>query len=260
MFWKLCKHELKCSYRNFLILYAILIATALLFNPQRQGLITNIAAFGFMTMSSITFIMCLVVVIRNYNNSMFSRNSYLTHTLPVTSTQLLITKIVSAVFWIVVTLAVLAFAIFVIALRVSGFNWTMLIDGLHGCFDYLLDANTLLYLLYILVGTAESVTLVYFVMNITHTTYIPRYRAAIAIVLYVLISLIISYVFDQILLSPLHVTSDAIDSVVIRLLIGYESGYEQSASIGILIGKSCLLLMLYFFGSKYLLDHKLEVE
>jgi len=44
MFWKLCKHELKCSYRSFLVLYAIVMVAALLMNPRNEGMITNIAA------------------------------------------------------------------------------------------------------------------------------------------------------------------------------------------------------------------------
>ena len=34
MFWKLCKHELKCSYRGFLILYAITLLLAVMINPS----------------------------------------------------------------------------------------------------------------------------------------------------------------------------------------------------------------------------------
>lgn len=39
MFWKLCKHELKCSYRSFLVLYAIVVAAALVMNPNNDGML-----------------------------------------------------------------------------------------------------------------------------------------------------------------------------------------------------------------------------
>ena len=117
MFWKLCKHELKCSYRSFLVLYAIVMVAALLMNPRNEGMITNIAAIVYIIMSVVMFIMCVVVIIKNYSNSMFSRNSYLTHTLPVTSTQLLLTKILSAVFWIIVSVFVLFLSMLIIGLR-----------------------------------------------------------------------------------------------------------------------------------------------
>lgn len=134
MFWKLCKHELKCSYRSFLVLYAIVMVAALLMNPRNEGMITNIAAIVYIIMSVVMFIMCVVVIIKNYSNSMFSRNSYLTHTLPVTSTQLLLTKILSAVFWIIVSVFVLFLSMLIIGLRVSGFDF----------FSYYRDAAAIL--------------------------------------------------------------------------------------------------------------------
>lgn len=223
MFWKLCKHELKCSYRSFLVLYAIVMVAALLMNPRNEGMITNIAAIVYIIMSVVMFIMCVVVIIKNYSNSMFSRNSYLTHTLPVTSTQLLLTKILSAVFWIIVSVFVL-------------------------------------FLSMLIIGTAESVALVYLVMNITHTTYVPRYRTAVAILLYILISWILSFVFDRILLAPFHLASDDFAGTIMGMFMGMQVEYQFMAGVGIMIVKSLLLLSLFFFGSKYILDHKLEIE
>ena len=150
MFWKLCKHELKCSYRSFLVLYAIVVAAALVMNPNNDGMLTNLAAFVYVVMCTIMFIMCVVVVIKNYSNSMFSRNSYLTHTLPVTSTQLLLTKILSAVFWILVSLLVLFISMLIIGLRVTGFDFAMIGAGLQELFSTVFAIDTLLYLFYII--------------------------------------------------------------------------------------------------------------
>ena len=253
MFWKLCKHELKCSYRSFLVLYAIVMVAALLMNPRNEGMITNIAAIVYIIMSVVMFIMCVVVIIKNYSNSMFSRNSYLTHTLPVTSTQLLLTKILSAVFWIIVSVFVLFLSMLIIGLRVSGFDFSAITETLQQFFSTVIAVDSLLYLFYMIVGTAESVALVYLVMNITHTTYVPRYRTAVAILLYILISWILSFVFDRILLAPFHLASDDFAGTIMGMFMGMQVEY-------IMIVKSLLLLSLFFFGSKYILDHKLEIE
>ena len=168
------------------------MVAALLMNPRNEGMITNIAAIVYIIMSVVMFIMCVVVIIKNYSNSMFSRNSYLTHTLPVTSTQLLLTKILSAVFWIIVSVFVLFLSMLIIGLRVSGFDFSAITETLQQFFSTVIAVDSLLYLFYMIVGTAESVALVYLVMNITHTTYVPRYRTAVAILLYILISWILS--------------------------------------------------------------------
>ena len=260
MFWKLCKHELKCSYRSFLVLYAIVMVAALLMNPRNEGMITNIAAIVYIIMSVVMFIMCVVVIIKNYSNSMFSRNSYLTHTLPVTSTQLLLTKILSAVFWIIVSVFVLFLSMLIIGLRVSGFDFSAITETLQQFFSTVIAVDSLLYLFYMIVGTAESVALVYLVMNITHTTYVPRYRTAVAILLYILISWILSFVFDRILLAPFHHASDDFAGTIMGMFMGMQVEYQFMAGVGIMIVKSLLLLSLFFFGSKYILDHKLEIE
>ncbi|MDB3324175.1 hypothetical protein C4181_13815 [Clostridioides difficile] len=261
MFWKLCKHELKCSYRSFLVLYAIVMVAALLMNPRNEGMITNIAAIVYIIMSVVMFIMCVVVIIKNYSNSMFSRNSYLTHTLPVTSTQLLLTKILSAVFWIIVSVFVLFLSMLIIGLRVSGFDFSAITETLQQFFSTVIAVDSLLYLFYMIVGTAESVALVYLVMNITHTTYVPRYRTAVAILLYILISWILSFVFDRILLAPFHLASDDFAGTIMGMFMGMQVEYQFMAGVGIMIVKSLLLLSLFFFfGSKYILDHKLEIE
>lgn len=261
MFWKLCKHELKCSYRSFLVLYAIVMVAALLMNPRNEGMITNIAAIVYIIMSVVMFIMCVVVIIKNYSNSMFSRNSYLTHTLPVTSTQLLLTKILSAVFWIIVSVFVLFLSMLIIGLRVSGFDISAITETLQQFFSTVIAVDSLLYLFYMIVGTAESVALVYLVMNITHTTYVPRYRTAVAILLYILISWILSFVFDRILLAPFHLASDDFAGTIMGMFMGMQVEYQFMAGVGIMIVKSLLLLSLFFFfGSKYILDHKLEIE
>lgn len=261
MFWKLCKHELKCSYRSFLVLYAIVMVAALLMNPRNEGMITNIAAIVYIIMSVVMFIMCVVVIIKNYSNSMFSRNSYLTHTLPVTSTQLLLTKILSAVFWIIVSVFVLFLSMLIIGLRVSGFDFSAITETLQQFFSTVIAVDSLLYLFYMIVGTAESVALVYLVMNITHTTYVPRYRTAVAILLYILISWILSFVFDRILLAPFRLASDDFAGTIMGMFMGMQVEYQFMAGVGIMIVKSLLLLSLFFFfGSKYILDHKLEIE
>lgn len=44
------------------------------------------------------------------------------------------------------------------------------------------------------------------------------------------------------------------------MFMGMQVEYQFMAGVGIMIVKSLLLLSLFFFGSKYILDHKLEIE
>lgn len=58
----------------FLFYMPFVMVAALLMNPRNEGMITNIAAIVYIIMSVVMFIMCVVVIIKNYSNSMFSRN------------------------------------------------------------------------------------------------------------------------------------------------------------------------------------------
>lgn len=106
MFGKLLKHELRHTARyHFAILAVSLIASAvmgisLLFDTQ------GLFSLAIMPLALIAFaviIVSLVSVIRNFYDTIFSRQGYLTMTLPVKGSQLLISKVIISFFWIVVS-------------------------------------------------------------------------------------------------------------------------------------------------------------
>lgn len=258
MFWKLCKHELKCSYRNFLFLYVAIMVAALLINPNNVGVLSTVASIIYGVMVFVLFIMCFVVIIRNYSNSMFSRNAYLTHTLPVSSTQLLLTKIIGAAFWSILSMFVFLISTFLLALRISGFDLSLISDLFNALIHTLSNWDTILGLLILFISTLEGVALIYLVMNITHTTHIQRFRPAIAVLLYILISWAVSFI-SGLVLAPMNANSVDISSMIVLSLVGgYSNGYETGSMI-ILI-QSIILSVAYFFASKYIIDHKLEIE
>lgn len=59
---------------------------------------------------------------------------------------------------------------------------------------------------------------------------------------------------------PLHLASDDFAGTIMGMFMGMQVEYQFMAGVGIMIVKSLLLLSLFFFGSKYILDHKLEIE
>lgn len=253
MFLKLCKHELKCSYRNFLFLYAVLLIAALFFNPNGNNMLTTFVMILYSVILMVIFVMCIVVIIRNYNNSMFSRNAYLTHTLPVTTTELLLTKILSAALWSVVSIFVVFLSSILMVLRMSGFDFSIIGTGFSNFFNspYLMDM--FMFLLYGLFSIINTVTLIYLVMNITHTTHIQRFRPAIAFILYILIDWILTFVLGK-FLNVFHISYNA------GILISGTSAISGINYMFIMLIISVLLTTLYFFASKYILDKKLEIE
>lgn len=261
MFLKLCKHELKCSYRNFLFLYAILLIVSLCFNPNGNNMLSTFAMFLYIIIIIVLFVMCIVVIIRNYNNSMFSRNAYLTHTLPVSTTELLLTKILSAALWSVISIFVVFISFILMVLRINGFDFSVLADGMNEFFRLPYSMDIAMFLLYSLFSLLNTVTLIYLVMNITHTTHIQRFRPAIAFALYLLIGWVVSFIIN-IVSDFFHLSNLAIFSLNANLIMANTNtiAINNTSYILIMLIISVVLTIIYFFASKYILDHKLEIE
>ncbi len=106
MFGKLLKHELRHTARyHFSIIIASVIATVIM------GVSLIIDAESLMSMAMIplvivaltVIIISLVSVIKNFYETVFSRQGYLTMTLPVKGSQLLSSKVIISFFWIIVS-------------------------------------------------------------------------------------------------------------------------------------------------------------
>lgn len=256
MFWKLFKFELNSAYRSFALFYVILLISAVFIGfstslPQSNislfiQLFIGMSAFLYGAMLFAINILTMVFVVRGYDQSMYRQSAYLTHTLPVSSKQLMLVKILSAVFWIFATVLVELISGGVIVLAAGHFEaifqffqivarlWTE-IPHKGEFFTVLFEG---------LVTLFESISLLYFVVNFVHSSYVQRGRIAIAIGLFVVVeileSLFLSWFNGYVLVSVLDLSGVAVNlSVALFYLI---------------------MLAIWYFGSVYLLKNKLEVE
>lgn len=122
MFGKLLKHELRHTARyHFIILGISLVASAvmgfsLLFDTQGMF---SLAILPLALIAFAVIIVSLVSVIRNFYDTIFSRQGYLTMTLPVKGSQLLISKVLVSFFWICVSYVAAFLPFFFIFLHVK---------------------------------------------------------------------------------------------------------------------------------------------
>lgn len=106
MFGKLLKHELKHTARyHFAIILVSVIATvfmgvSLIFESEA---LMSMAMFPLILVAAAVVIVSLVSIIKNFYETIFSRQGYLTMTLPVKGSQLLISKVLISFFWIIVS-------------------------------------------------------------------------------------------------------------------------------------------------------------
>lgn len=259
MFWKLCKLELKYSWRSFLLMYVVLILCSFLINVSTagnsdfmnflQGLLIIIFAGTIFAIS----ILVIVNVVRNFAKSMFGRESYLTHTLPVSSTQLLISKTVIAIFWSFVSGFVIMCSGVIFALRVVGSlpsidDWIYLFQHIE-----IFNLEFFVNICYLLFAYMHVILQLFFVMTLVHTAYIHKHRVAFGVIIYLLINFVQSFILEVIL----QVTTDYYSITFFSRSYAVNG---SSTNIWLSLAISLILCCLYFFGTRYLLDRKLEVE
>lgn len=250
MFWKLWKYELKCSYRSYLFTYAILLLSALFFSTRSSDIIMMIVSLLFTIMLFVVFILTFVMIIRTYQQSMFTKAGYLTMTLPASSKMILLVKILNSALWFILSMIVIVLAGVLLAYKAGGFTLSELFDAFGEVFQQM-DFNFLMNIIMVLIGTIESVAMVYFVMNVTHTNYIRRHRGIIAVLLFFAITIVISLFNNYVI---------GIDSVSVLFGGGEMNIVSSNASQYISMVEDAILMVAFYFGSVYILDHKLELE
>lgn len=141
----------------------------------------SILIITIMTMAII--ISTAINIALNYRNSMFKRPGYLTLTLPVTTHQLILSKVLADILWILIagfvlmlgyTLMVLVAGILVGMNLPSWSDWMQLFSQLH--IDLSDLVRVFLSLALIFSGMAEIILYVYMVITLPQTKFTPRHK------------------------------------------------------------------------------------
>ncbi len=105
MLGKLLKYEIKSSARNFILLYIGLIAVTIMqvylnkYNYFDIELLEFIVAFSLGGLSIFIFISTLVCIHNRFKKNLFTDEGYLMFTLPVKTSQLINSKLITALIW-----------------------------------------------------------------------------------------------------------------------------------------------------------------
>lgn len=252
---KLMKFELKCTYRSFGLVYAVILAASFFLTPNSDGsqaamILSLIYGIAIGTL----VVMIFVTVIRNYYTSMFQKQGYLTQTLPVKSYELITSKLVIAYFWIVVSILVIILSTFIIAFQADNANFNDILEILRQLLKASMDRDFWLIIGYCIVTPIESILLFYLTMTAVHTKFVRKHRVLFGIALYFVISYAVSFVTNTVL----SISTGTLDTIYIQSPSVLQIHTE--AQTWLLLGVSAILAAVYFIGTCYILDHKLEIE
>lgn len=267
---KLLKHEFKVNRSAFLSFYAAVLVLSLLLRLTNftnigddtagivVGLLMMIYVFGIIG----CYVYVMVAIVRAFNKSMFKKQGYLTLTLPVSTSKLVLSKLLMAAFWIIIS-TIVVFISFVI--MIPDFTGAMSEMG-EFLVRYGFDLTLWLTLLLLLFSLFEAILLFFFCCTFVNTKYVKGHRLIIGIGVYMVIYFITSLVQNVFLNNN---TIDALNAVSLTSTYNVDSYLNETAIAvndvltsyivpGIVF--ALIVSVLCFFGIKYLVDKKIELD
>ena len=107
MLGKLIKHDIRSTWRDFAGIYLTIllgmIFLPLLLNFVNRAITNIIAGFLVMGIMVSTIVIMIIMLFKIFNTNIFSNEGYLTMTLPVRGSELVVSKLVVSTMWIVLT-------------------------------------------------------------------------------------------------------------------------------------------------------------
>ena len=261
MLISLIKNDLKSSYRELFPLYLGLIVFAVLsaisINYQ-SGWFILVTIMPFVGLFVATIVILIITIIKLFTERLYSHEGYLTFTLPVSTLDIFLSKIITIIIWVTITILVYLLAVVIFGGILALMNWS---DFNISFNDFLIDlrsiswSDVLMEALRVLaisipqfiVSIAYASALILLVIVFVNTSFISQHKLVIAIVLYLVVSFILglprTYVFGN------WLTTTSIQSVNIEWV-----NYSISIIYNLLITIGLIA------GSVWLNDHKLELE
>lgn len=249
------KYEFIHSMRSFFISFCVFWGACILLPFFSEGLIPDIPvlsflmAFGFTVLVMGITIALFVSIFSNYYQSMFKRPGYLTLTLPVSSTKLIISKLIVSFLWLIIGGIVLLFGVFLMgivgALLQNNLSIIDLFRGIPYVFKSLLRAISydfpgfLNNLILLIIQVYFLIISIYFSLTIAHTKLCRHHRLLVGICIWIAIEVLFSWL--QMGLAIIGITSDGSGMIIYNLI-------------------TLLMSLAFTMLTIYTIDNQIEIE
>lgn len=285
MFGKCLKHEFRATTRQLIPLFIALLGVGLLggifmifwIRSLASGMETPFAAFGALFAALLGMalfglivavdVVVFVMIIRRFYTSFFTDEGYLTFTLPVTTTQHVLSKFVVAAVWQTVSgiIALTSVGLVLLgALIGSGFSqeimealstaWNEILlsfsqtIALFNFGDAVLPTMTVLYVLIMIVTVASAFFLLYFSISLG-CMLAKKHRVLAGILSYYIVSGIFSAILGgmQTVMQIVTISSQNLGTMLI-------------VQLAIMLVVTIVQLVVCYIGTKWILSKKLNLD
>lgn len=253
---KLMKYEFIHSMRSFMISFCVFLGACILLPFFSEGIIPDIPfltfamAFGFTVLIMGICIALFVSIFTRYYHSMFKRPAYLNLTLPVSSLQLIISKIVVTFLWFIIASFVLGVGVLLMGLvseMISG-NASDFFKGLPEFLKVITDyiwnhpAEILETIITMFIEVYSLVIFIYFSLTVVHTKLCRHHRIALGVCLWIVLGIAYSYLLN----------------FVVGFGIGMVNFGNGVTTLYYVVSLICSFLLTIL--TAYVLDHHIEIE
>ncbi len=198
---KLMKFEFKQNTLSYLGLFLIFLSLAfvvpVVHREMNAALLSILLQTLFVVLAAVIVIGIFVNAGRTYVNSMFKRPGYLTMTLPVNSHQLILSKIIPGMIWMILSLVVVVAGVFIFVFTsFDDVTISMLMDTFGDMFNLwgqmLMEYSfeCILYVVGLFGGLTKIMVTLFMCLTIAHTSWIKNHRIAVAVALFAGIQLL----------------------------------------------------------------------
>lgn len=257
MFSKLLKYEFQSIGKWYLLTNLVMIIASTLlgfavkptieqYSPSSDTYVRNDPYSLFLVVITLILIglvffsifATLFIIVRRFYTNVYGKQGYLTLTLPVSSYQIIFSKLLAAVIWQIFNYAIIGFSIILFLTTALGLGKTLSVLPQVIEFLKLDHSDILLYLFSNLLGLFSSVLVIYLAISIGQL-FSDR-RGLLAFVFY----LLINFVF-----------------FIIGLLIGYHQ-FDDNFTHTLLVGliTDIVISIISYFATNYIMTHKLNIQ
>lgn len=275
MLGKLLKNEFKQSARSVMTIYACAAATVLVMVFALLTKITWLSVLGSVVLyfvGILAVVLTLVFVIKNFYDSLYSNQGYLSFTLPVKCSSLLLSKVLASFVWIIASFVVLSLVYLVIYLNAramaaqSGEQIGSLFQTLKesGLLELLPSAGMIvkfivLVVVLVLLAILTFVGFVYFAVTLANTRPLQKHPKLFGFLIFFASYVVTNSIGAKLTYSlPLSValTADG-------LKLAFTSMNASDAAFSFGLGGTLFMALValgMLFATGYIMEHKVNIK
>lgn len=255
---KLMKYEFIHSVRSFMISFCVFLGACILLPFFSEGIMPDIPILNFIFVFGFTVLIMgislamFISIFTRYYHSMFKKPAYLTLTLPVSSTQLIISKILVTFLWLFIAGFILFAGMMLmgfVSVLLSG-NTSLYFKGLPEFLQMVTNyiwthpVEILNTVITMFIEIYSLIIFVYFSLTVVHTRLCRHHRVAFGICLWIVLTMGYSYLLNNVIMQ------------------GYDVSFINLGThlsiIYYLVSIACSVVLT--ISTTYIIDHYIEVE